>query len=58
MDISQEMLDACRWKGFDNLTLHDLTEPPYPYASESFDHVLCLGVLNFFSDPSPIGRLE
>lgn len=54
MDISQEMLDACRWKGFKDLTRHDLTDPPYPYASESFDHILCLGVLNFLSDPSSV----
>jgi len=54
MDISRDMLDACRWKGFEDLTRHDLTELPYPYASESFDHVLCLGVLPFFSVLSPV----
>lgn len=54
MDISQDMLDACRWKGFGDLTQHDLTEISYPYASESFDHILCLGVLPFLSDLSPV----
>jgi predicted TPR repeat methyltransferase len=52
MDISQEMLDACRWKGFRYLTRHDLTSRPYPYASDSFDHVVCLGVLPFLRDLS------
>jgi predicted TPR repeat methyltransferase len=54
MDVSQEMLDACRSKGFTDLTRHDLTEPPYPYDSESLDHAVCVGVLNFFSDLSPV----
>lgn len=52
MDISQEMLDACRWKGFGDLMRHDLTSRPYPYASASFDHVICLGVLPFLRDLS------
>jgi len=54
MDVSQDMLNACRTKGFTNLTIHDLSDLPYPYASESFDHVVCVGVLNFFSDLSPV----
>lgn len=54
LDISAEMLDSCRWKGLDNLTQHDLTDTPYPYASGSFDHVTCLGVLPFLRDPSPV----
>lgn len=54
MDIAQEMLAACRWKGFDDLTRRDLAEPPYPYVSESYDHVICSGVLNFLSGPSPV----
>jgi predicted TPR repeat methyltransferase len=54
MDVSQEMLDACRSKGFTDLTRHDLTETPYPYDSESLDHIVCVGVLNFFSDLSAI----
>ncbi|MBN1631905.1 MAG: class I SAM-dependent methyltransferase [Thermoleophilia bacterium] len=50
LDLSQEMLDASRTKGFGDLTLHDLTKPPYPYDSESFDHVVCTGVLPFLDD--------
>jgi predicted TPR repeat methyltransferase len=52
MDISPKMLDACRSKGFTALQLHDLGKPPYPYDSESMDHAVCTGVLNFFSDLS------
>jgi predicted TPR repeat methyltransferase len=54
MDVSSDMLDACRSKGFTDLTQHDLTILPYPYSSESLDHVICVGVLNFFSDLSPV----
>lgn len=54
MDISPQMLDACRSKGFTALQLHDLSKPPYPYAAESMDHAVCCGVLNFFSDLAPV----
>lgn len=54
LDASQEMLDACRWKGFEHLMLHDLTAVPYPYPAESFDHAVCMGVLSFIPDPSPL----
>ena len=54
MDISQQMLDACRSKGFTDLACHDLTRRPYPYASKSLDHAVCLGVLQFFSDLSAV----
>jgi len=54
MDISPQMIEACRSKGFTSLQLHDLTKPPYPYNSESMDHAICSGVLNFFSDLAPI----
>ena len=54
MDISPKMFDACRSKGFTALQLHDLSKPPYPYDSESMDHAICVGVLNFFSDLSPV----
>ena len=54
MDISPEMLHGCRRKGFTALKQHDLTRPPYPYDSESMDHAVCTGVLNFFSDLSPV----
>lgn len=51
MDSSEEMLTACRSKGFAaDLTQHDLTSLPYPYGDASIDHVICVGVLNFFED--------
>ena len=53
VDISPQMLDVCRRKGFSSLHLHDLSKPPYPFDSESIDHAVCTGVFNFFSDPSP-----
>jgi predicted TPR repeat methyltransferase len=54
MDISPQMLDACRGKGFSSLRLHDLSKIPYPFDSESIDHAVCTGVFNFFSDLSPV----
>jgi ubiquinone/menaquinone biosynthesis C-methylase UbiE len=54
MDISPQMLDACRSKSFSSLHLHNLEKVPYPFDSESMDHALCSGVLNFFSDLSPV----
>ena len=61
MDISPQMLDACRRKGFSSLHLHDLSKTPYPFDSESIDHAVCTGVFNFFSDLSPafqeVGRI-
>ena len=51
IDVSTEMLDACRSKGFAaDLKKHDLTVEPYPYGDASLDHAVCLGVLNFFKD--------
>jgi predicted TPR repeat methyltransferase len=52
IDISPQMLDACRSKGFTDLELHDLTKTPYPFEAESMDHTVCIGVLNFFGDLS------
>jgi predicted TPR repeat methyltransferase len=54
MDVSQDMLDACRSKGFADLTRHDMSKSPYPYDSKSLDHAVCVGVLNFISDLSPV----
>lgn len=53
MDISPQMLDACRSKGFSSLHLHDVIKPPYPFDPESMDHAVCTGVFQFFSDLSP-----
>lgn len=54
MDIDPEMIEACRSKGFLDLLLHDLSRPPYPFPTESMDHVICTGVMNFFKDLSPL----
>jgi predicted TPR repeat methyltransferase len=54
IDISPQMLDACRSKGLTELALHDLTKTPYPFDAESMDNAVCTGVMNFFSDLSPI----
>jgi len=51
MDLSPQMLEACRAKGFTaDLTQHDLTVAPYPYDTASMDHAVSVGVLNHFGD--------
>jgi SAM-dependent methyltransferase len=52
VDVATEMLDACRAKGFTRLVRHDLTVAPYPLASGTFDHAVCVGVLQFIADLS------
>ena len=47
MDISSQMLDVSRSKGFGSLQRHDLRKLPYPYESESMHHAICTGVFNF-----------
>jgi len=54
LDISLQMLDACRSKGLTELVLHDLTKIPYPFDSKSIDHAVCTGVMSFFSDLSTV----
>ena len=54
LDISPDMLEACKSKGLTNLIEHDLTQRPYPFADASMDLVACTGVLNFFDDLAPI----
>ena len=54
-DSSREMLEVCESKGFAaQLTQHDLQRVPYPYPVNSFNHVISLGVLNFFADLAPV----
>jgi predicted TPR repeat methyltransferase len=54
-DSSREMLQACETKGFvANLERHDLRKVPYPYPAGSFNHVISIGVLNFFADLKPV----
>lgn len=61
LDISEEMIAACQAKGFDNLIQHDLGQAPYPFADQSMDHAVCIGVMHFFPDPgiffSEAGRI-
>lgn len=54
MDISGEMLDTCRRKGFTSLHLHDICKVPYPFDPESFDIAVSTGVFNFLIDLSPV----
>jgi len=55
IDISEEMLDACRKKGFTSqLVRHDLTMTPYPCGDASFDHAVSTGVFQFFENLTPV----
>lgn len=55
LDGSREILEVCKAKGFTvELKLHDLRSLPLPYPSASFDHVICLAVLNSFDDLGPL----
>lgn len=55
MDISKEMLDVCKDKGFaEDLKVHDLTVTPYPYTDKMFNYVVSIGVLNHFEDLQPV----
>jgi len=50
-DNSSEMLIVCRSKGFSGeIIRHDLRDVPFPYETDSFNHVISLGVLNFFAN--------
>jgi len=51
MDISEEMLEVCRNKGFAaGLVCHDLTVSPYPFGDASCDHAVSTGVFQFFEN--------
>lgn len=51
MDRSPVMLGLCALKqNFQTLKQHDLLKAPYPYGSESYDFITCVGVLNHFED--------
>jgi predicted TPR repeat methyltransferase len=55
LDGSSEVLEVCRSKGFAvELRQHDLRDVPLPYSSSSFDHVICVAVLNSFRDLRPL----
>jgi predicted TPR repeat methyltransferase len=54
VDVATEMLDACRGKGLTRLVRHDLTVAPYPFASRTFDHAVCVWVMQFMADLSVV----
>lgn len=55
LDFSAAMLDLCRAKGIgQSLTCHDLQAIPWPFASETYDHATCCGVLHFIGELAPI----
>ena len=50
-DGSVEMLKVCETKAFaKDLKVFDLKNIPLPYTDNFFNHVVCCGVLHFFSD--------
>jgi predicted TPR repeat methyltransferase len=54
-DSSEAMLEVCESKGFaKQLVVHDLRNLPFPYAHRSFDHMISLGVLNFYGTLAPV----
>ena len=54
-DSSSGMLAMCEAKAFAaQLVQHDLQRVPFPYPTNSFNHVISLGVLNFFADLAPV----
>ncbi|MCI5133325.1 MAG: class I SAM-dependent methyltransferase [Candidatus Electrothrix sp. EH2] len=56
-DGSLEMLKACEEKAFaKELKTHELHNAPLPYSDRFFEHVICCGVLHFFSDLEIIFR--
>ena len=54
-DNSAEMIKGCHSKEFSGQIIqHDLKNVPYPFQSNSINHVISLGVLNFFSNLLPV----
>jgi predicted TPR repeat methyltransferase len=55
VDVSPEMLAVCRQKNIAvDLRVADLTVRPWPYAPQSFEHILACGLLHFFGDLGPV----
>ena len=51
LDGSQDVLDVCAAKNFAlDLKCHDLRKLPLPYKNGTFQHVICVAVLNGFRD--------
>lgn len=54
-DNSTQMLEGCISKGFSGEVIqHDLRNVPFPYETDSFNHIISLGVLNFFANFAPV----
>jgi ubiquinone/menaquinone biosynthesis C-methylase UbiE len=54
-DNSAEILKGCQSKGFTGeIIQHDLRNVPFPYETDSFNHIISLAVLNFFADLTPV----
>jgi predicted TPR repeat methyltransferase len=55
LDGSSDVLEVCAAKGFaTELRQHDVRDLPLPYASQFFDHVISVAVLNSFQDLSAL----
>jgi len=55
LDGSTEMLKECSKKGFTKeLKQYNIQDLPFPYAENTFSHVICCGVFHFFSDLMPV----
>jgi len=55
MDLDEEMLRGVRGKGLaERLVQHDLSVVPYPFEDGSFDHAICVGVLQFLESPADV----
>ena len=51
LDGSEQMLEACRAKGFAyDLKCVDITETPWPYADRYFPYIISSGLLHFFPE--------
>jgi ubiquinone/menaquinone biosynthesis C-methylase UbiE len=51
LDGSSEILNICASKNFTvELKQHDLRQLPLPYSTGTFNHIICIAVLNSFSE--------
>jgi predicted TPR repeat methyltransferase len=51
MDFSPAMLEICQAKGSPiDLRQHDIQHVPWPYPPDSFDVLVCCGVMHFIAD--------
>lgn len=51
IDISEKMLNICREKKIaSDLKIFDLNQGYLPYSSQQFNHIIAVGLFNFFKD--------